>query len=167
MSESLQAFRRVVERHQGALLAFARSLGLDEHAAEDVVQDAFLTAFARRAEFDPRRGTYRAWLYAIARNRALNDLRKKRPRPVPEPPEAEPRRVGDPHEPEAFLLFDRALARLPEEQWAAFVLAEIHGLSHAEVAAVEGIAPGTVKSRVARARARIRAVLKHPAETRT
>ena len=167
MHEPLQAFRRVVERHQAGLFGFVRSLGLDAHAAEDVVQDAFLAAYARREAFDPRRGTYAAWLYRIARNRALNDLRKKRPRLVSFLPEGREQAPPTRAEPEAFARLDRALAHLPEAQRAAFVLTEIHGLGQAEVAAIEAVAVGTVKSRVARARERLRAVLARPAETRT
>ena len=158
MAPELTDFRRIVERHQGGLFALVRSLGLDGHTCEDVVQDAFLSAYRHADDFDPSRGSYRAWLYGIARNGALNVIRKKHPVPVALPPD----RVGAElrGEPDAFARLDGALRALPMDQRAAFVLAEIHGLTHQEVAAIEGVAVGTVKSRTARARERLRDVLR-------
>jgi len=160
MPEDLDAFRSIVERHQAALFGLVRCLGLDGHACEDVVQEAFLEAWRHREGFDPRRGSMRAWLYAIARNRALNALRKRRPVPLAILPE----RGEDAPEPEAFDRLDRALAALPFEQRAAFVLADVHGLTHEEVARIEGVAPGTIKSRTSRAREALRAALRRQVE---
>ena len=158
MADDLTSFRRIVERHQGGLFALVRGLGLDGHTCEDVVQEAFLSAHRHADDFDPRRGTYRAWLYGIARNAALNVLRKKRPVPLADPPERG--EASRPEEPVDFHRLDAALLTLSLEQRAAFVLAEIHGLTHAEVAAIEGVAVGTVKSRTARAREKLRGVLR-------
>jgi RNA polymerase sigma-70 factor (ECF subfamily) len=65
---------------------------------------------------------------------------------------------------EWFRQLDEALAALPFEQKTAFVLAEIQGLPHEEVARIEGVRPGTVKSRVSRAREKLRARLRPTAE---
>lgn len=157
MAEDLTSFRRIVERHQAALFALARNLGLDGHAVEDVVQDAFLAAWRHEGDFDPQRGSYRAWLYGIARNGARNALRKKRPVPVATLPD---RTGGSATSDGATARLDEALDALSPEQRAAFVLAEIHGLSHEEVASIEGVAIGTVKSRTARARERLRGALR-------
>lgn len=158
MAPDLTSFRRIVERHQAGLFALVRNLGLDGHACEDVVQDAFLAAFRHQDDFDPRRGSFRAWLYGIARNGARNTLRKKRPVPLPTPPDRED--ASRPAMEPAFVRLDDALAALSAEQRAAFVLAEIHGLTHEEIAAIEGVAVGTVKSRTARARQRLREALR-------
>ena len=85
-------------------------------------------------------------------------IRKKRPVPVALPPDRAGAEVRG--EPDAFARLDGALRALPLDQRAAFVLAEIHGLTHAEVAVIEGVAVGTVKSRTARARERLRYVLR-------
>lgn len=162
MARDLAPFRQLVERHQAALFALVRNLGLDGHTCEDVVQEAFLRAYRHDGDFDPRRGSYRAWLYGIARNAALNVIRKKRPVPAPVLPDREG--STEPPKPEPHARLDEAVAALPLEQRAAFVLAEIHGLSHAEVAAIEGVAVGTVKSRTARARERLRMALRTAAK---
>jgi RNA polymerase sigma-70 factor (ECF subfamily) len=165
MADDITSLRQIVERHQGGLFALVRGLGLDGHTCEDVVQDAFLKAFQHADDFDPRRGSYRAWLYGIARNAALNVIRKKRPVSLPDPPERG--EAPPPEEPVEFSRLDAALQALPLDQRAAFVLAEIHGLTHAEVAAIEGVAVGTVKSRTARARERLRAALRVVSEETT
>ena len=158
MVDDLTSFRRIVERHQAGLFGLVRNLGLDGHACEDVVQDAFLSAWRHRDDFDPRRGSYRAWLYGIARNGARNVLRKKRPATVSALPERVA--VHASSEPDEHARLDEALGALPQDQRAAFVLAEIHGLTHEEVAAIEGVAVGTVKSRTARAREKLRDALR-------
>ncbi len=158
------AFRQIVERHQAGVFALLRNLGLDGHACEDVAQEAFLAAWEQRDRFDPRRGSFRAWLYAIARNRALNQMRKKRPLSLAAPPDVGWEAPATPRDDAAFATLDRALAALPMEQRAAFVLAEILGLSHGEVAVVERVPIGTVKSRVARAREKLRAAVGRPVE---
>ena len=165
MDPDLDAFRNVVERHQAGLFALVRNLGLDGHAAEDVVQDAFLSVFRHRDAFDPGRGSFRAWLFGIARNGARNVLRKKRPTPLASPPDRAASSRGE--DAEAGARMDAALEGLSPEQRAAFVLAEIHGLTHEEVAAIEGVAVGTVKSRTSRARERLRHALRGAAREAT
>lgn len=157
MTDDLTSFRRIVERHQAGLFGLVRNLGLDGHAAEDVVQEAFLAVWRHADDFDATRGSFRAWLYGIARNGARNALRKRRPVLLATLPDgSEPSPSADP----TFGRLDEALGALSKEQRAAFVLTEIHGLAHEEVAAIEGVAIGTVKSRTARARERLRGVLR-------
>ena len=156
MVDDLQSFRQVVERHQSGLFAFVRSLGLDAHGAEDVVQDAFLSAWRHRGTFDASRGSLRAWIFGIARNGAINAMRKKRPVHLAILPEEGTEADTEPVE---FARLDGALRAQPMDQRAAFVLAEIHGLTHEEVAGIEGVPVGTIKSRTARAREKLRAAL--------
>ncbi len=160
MACEIDAFRSIVEHHQAALFGFVRGLGLDGHACEDVVQEVFLEAWRHWDGFDPSRGSVRAWLYAIARSRAYNSLRKRRPVILATLPES----GAEPPEPEDHARLDRALAALPSEQRAAFLLADVHGLTHEEVARIEGVPPGTIKSRTSRAREALRAVLRPAAE---
>jgi RNA polymerase sigma-70 factor, ECF subfamily len=153
------AFAPLVARHAPALLAWiGHGLGLDAHTCDDVAQETFLAAWRHLRTWDAARGSFRGWLFAIARNRARNLARRRRPRLLADPPEAAAASGGS-IEPEAFRRLDAALADLPEAQRAAFLLAHVHGLPLAEVARLEDVPEGTVKSRVARARARLREVL--------
>ena len=77
---------------------------------------------------------------------------------MPERPQARTPE-DDLSEKEAFARLDRALAALPVEQRTAFVLAELEGLSHEEISQIEGVAAGTIRSRLSRAKAELRAHL--------
>lgn len=126
--------------------------------ADDVVQDVFVAAYRNLSDFNAEQAKFSTWLLTIARNRCYNVLKARMPaiawEELPEreaPPEAE---VVDG---ELWQQLDAALATLPIEQQSAFVLAEIQELPYSEIAAIEGIEVGTVKSRVSRAKARLRA----------
>jgi RNA polymerase sigma-70 factor (ECF subfamily) len=160
------AFGDLVERHQEAVFRVIRNLLPLPWAAEceDVAQDVFLSAFARLASFDPSRASFRTWLLAIARNGCLNALKKRRPLLTDfSGPSSHPADLRSPTEDleraELFTRLDEALAALPFEQRAAFVLAELEGLPLEEVGRVEGVPVGTVKSRLARAREKLRVAL--------
>ncbi|HVG93423.1 MAG TPA: sigma-70 family RNA polymerase sigma factor, partial [Planctomycetota bacterium] len=105
-----------------------------------------------------RRGAFVAWLLTIARNLARNRLRTtrraERLRPVPAS-DARPPAASD-----ADPRIDAAVAALPDDQRAAFVLALVHGLPLETVALVEDVPEGTVKSRLSRAKERLRAALR-------
>ena len=159
-----RAFAAVVERHGRALYVFALHILGRASDAEDLVQDTFLAAWRALDRFDPARGRLSTWLFTIARRRAIDRLRQRR-----DPTPGDPRRASEPVDvrtppdrmahAEDLAALDAALAALPAEQRSTLVLADLVGLSHAEVAAIEDIEPGTVKSRVARARATLRARL--------
>jgi len=155
-----EAFRPLVERHAPRVLAIARAM-LGPGGAEDAAQDVFAAALEHLAGYDPRRGPFAAWLCAIARHRCLNERRRRRPIAGRDPPPVAGGRSPDAalDEQETFARLDRALAALPAEQRATFVLVELAGLSHEEVAVIEGTARGTVKSRLSRAKERLRAAL--------
>ena len=155
-----EAFRLLVERYQGPLFGLLGTL-LPAAEREDIAQDTFLTAFDRLAGYDAGRGRFSTWLLTIGRNKALNHLQKRRPLPMADPPE-----TADPVTPatrldedEWFRRLDAALDGLPPEQKAVFVLADVHGLSYEEIGAVEQTELGTVKSRLSRARRKLRALL--------
>lgn len=154
-------FEHLVHRYQGPLFRIVANL-VDRAAVEDIVQDVFLTAFSQLHRFDPRRGSFRTWLYRIARNRALNTRRKKRERLMQQEPV-----IADGHAPdcdlilkEAFGQLDRILAELDFKDRVIFVLAELEGLSYAQIAQVESLPLGTVKSRLHRVRQKMRQALK-------
>ena len=157
----VDAFRDLVNRHSSRLFALVGAILPEPGDREDVVQDAFVAAFSHLSDFAPERGSFRAWICRIARNRALNARKRRRPEPHADLPEAvSPLR----HEPEVFDRLDRALASLSERLRQTFLLAELAELPHREVAELEGVALGTVKSRVARARERLRAALTRDGE---
>jgi RNA polymerase sigma-70 factor, ECF subfamily len=155
-----EAFRTLVERYQRPLLALVRNLLPRGADGEDLAQDVFLAAFVHLRAFDPARSAFPTWLFAIARNKCLNELKRRRPAAVATPEPAHTR-TPDAEAACAELArrLDEGLDALPFEQRAVFVLAEIHGLSLEEVGRIEGVPVGTVKSRLSRARGRLRALL--------
>ena len=120
------------------LWRFAVSLSsLDD--ADDLVQDSLARAWAKRATYDPARGSARSWLLAIVADRARRRW-MRRPKPVELPPAAVP-------EPDVRRLdLRRAIAALPERQRTTVFLHYYLDLPVSEVAAVLGCAEGTVKS---------------------
>jgi RNA polymerase sigma-70 factor (ECF subfamily) len=162
----IEAFRVLVVKYQRPLACLVRNLVADRHEWEDVAQEAFLTAFSRLRSYDPARASFLTWLLTIARNRCLNARKKKRPVPLEQLPEGADARtpVVAALEEEFFAQLDGGLAALPFEQQTVFVLSEIQGYSHEEIGRIEGIKPGTVKSRLSRAREKLRSLLPWTAE---
>jgi len=153
-------FEHLVQRYQGPLFRIVGNL-VDGSMVEDLVQDVFLAAFSQIQGFDPQRGTFRTWIYRIARNRALNAGKKKREQLSSEDPV-----IADQRTPahallvkEAYSRLDRTLGELKFQDRVIFVLAELEGLSYAEIAHIEKLALGTVKSRLARIRTKLRNAL--------
>lgn len=138
--------------------------------SEDVVQDAMISAWRSIASFEG--GSFRAWIFRIATNRAIDVVRQRRRRgelPL-EPPEdaevewAEPVAGGpEPAElasqAEALALVEEALAALPPEQRAVLVLRDVEGFSYEEIAQITTAEVGTVKSRIHRGRLAVRNAL--------
>jgi len=158
------AFGELVERHQEAVFRVVRNLLPRGADCEDLAQDVFLTAYTRLASFAPARASFRTWLLTIARNACLNALKKRRPLLTDfsgeSPHPADPGSPGDDLErAELHRRLDAALEQLPFEQRTAFVLAELEGLSLEEVGRVEDVPVGTVKSRLGRAREKLRLAL--------
>jgi RNA polymerase sigma-70 factor (ECF subfamily) len=160
-SQDETAFAELVRRHQAGLRAFLRRLGPDEAHADDLAQEAFLKAHRRVASFQGG-ASFRSWLYAIAWREFLQAKRKDGARG-----RATAALVAEPRDGEAVrdlaadlsLDLKRALALLDESERAAILLCDAAGLSHGEAAAALGAPLGTVKSQIARARAKMRAAL--------
>ena len=143
-----------------------RVLGNPE-AAEDAVQEAFLAVWRRAGTYQEVRGSARAWLLTIVRNRAIDLLRTRESRPKAGPPLEEVGPLassnGDPAD-DALRMVEAsqvraALAALPPEQRQAVELAFFSGLTYPEVAAVMNTPLGTVKSRMRLAMERLRGLL--------
>jgi RNA polymerase sigma-70 factor (ECF subfamily) len=166
------AFREIMQRHNRRLYRIARSVLRDDSEAEDVVQEAYLRAFAHLEGF---RGEARlsTWLTRITLNEALGRLRQRRPlvdlaaidtindqgdtRVIFLTP---PRQDGDPEaaaaRAEVQRLLERAVDRLPDPFRTVFVLRDIEEMSIAETASHLGLRPETVKTRLHRARRLLR-----------
>jgi RNA polymerase sigma-70 factor, ECF subfamily len=165
LADDVESFRQLVERYQRPLLTLVRNLTSPNTDHEGVGQEVFLAAFRSLGSFDARRSAFSTWLFTIARNRCRNELARRRPVVGAELPEVvdlrSPERAAS--EAELFRQLDAALDALPFEQRSAFVLAHMQGLSYEEVGQIEGVGVGTVKSRIARAREKLRSLL-HAAE---
>lgn len=161
----LGAFEELYRAHAGRLYSVAcRMLG-NPTDAEDLLQDIFLTAHRKLDSFrgESALGT---WLYRLATNLCLDHLRSRAARTNqlsdaldddPAVPDTAGRGLAD--RTVAKMDFERALAQLPDGCRAAFVLHDVEGLEHREVAQALGIAEGTSKSQVHKARLRLRALL--------
>ena len=151
-------FARLVETYQGLLLRVIGGILNDQrHLAEEITQDVLVEAFRRLPQFDNARSPFRSWLLMIARSRAINALRKKRPTycgTVPDTPQMPPEPMGD-----EVRQLDAALHQLPEKQKRALLLSQVEGLPYRQIAEIERASVGTIKSRVSRAREFLRATL--------
>ncbi|MHC4645846.1 MAG: RNA polymerase sigma factor [Planctomycetota bacterium] len=158
----IEAFSDLVHRYERPVVRMIRNITADGQYCEDVAQDVFLTAYKKLASFDPARSKFSTWLFTIARNKSLNAIKKKRPLVMAELPEGIERR----HPFEGFAdrefleKLDKKLQALPSRQRRAFVMAEFEKLSYQQIAQIEGVRLGTVKSRINRAKSRLRAALK-------
>jgi RNA polymerase sigma factor (sigma-70 family) len=145
------AFEVVFERHSPAILGFCRHMLGSAQEAEDVVQHTFASAYGTLLR-DGRSVVLKPWLFTIARNRSISVLRARREH-LPDSYEVPTGGLSEQVEQRAELrelLGD--LRDLPDEQRAALLLAELGGLSHAEVAQVIGCEVPRVKALVFRAR---------------
>lgn len=141
------AFAALVEKYERPLRSFlARAVGPD--LADDIAQDAFLKAWRAAGQYDGR-ARYSTWLTRIAWRCRLDRLRVER---TPDPPEAEHGSISVRFE------VDDMLARLSEAERASLVLCEGHGWTHGEAAEMLSLPLGTLKSTVARAKAKCRAM---------
>ncbi|MET4060876.1 RNA polymerase sigma-70 factor (ECF subfamily) [Arthrobacter sp. UYP6] len=159
----LSAFEHLVETYQGPLFRLALRMLNDRGEAEDVVQDT-LTAGWRALPALDRSSAFGGWVYRTATNRCFDVLRRRSTHPEDSmdvaglwPALDLP--SGDPHrKAETTAQFEclaKALAGLPPDQRACWLLRELHDQSYAEIGAALGIGPDTVRGRLARARERL------------
>jgi RNA polymerase sigma-70 factor (ECF subfamily) len=167
LAGDVESFRYLVERYQRPLWTMVRNLAPPHTDHEGVAQEVFLASFRGLASFDPKRSAFSTWLFTIARNRCRNELARRRPVVGAELPEVVDLRSPEQAatEVELFRQLDAALDALPFEQRSAFVLTHLQGLSYEEVGRIEGVGVGTVKSRIARAREKLRTLLHHTDES--
>ncbi|MFC0596845.1 RNA polymerase sigma factor [Streptomyces palmae] len=157
------AFTPLVERHSSALHGyFARRVPA---SADDLLAETWLQAFATRRTFDTSRGSARAWLFGVARNVLAGYLRRAgREVTSPAPAASDPWQAVDQRLDAAALApaLRRALADLPIGERELLLLVTWEHLTPTEAAAVVGIPAGTARSRLHRARGRLRERLAQP-----
>jgi RNA polymerase sigma-70 factor (ECF subfamily) len=162
LAGEVDCFGTLVDRHQKKIVGMIHNMTGDHHLSEDLGQEVFLAAYRSLGSFDPARSQFSTWLYRIAKNKTLNALKKRHPVFLSDC--AEPVSTQNVHDDvaaaELHAEFDLILARMPIGQRLAFVLAEIEQLSYQEIAEIEGISLGSVKSRINRARQRLQEALK-------
>ncbi|WP_084079194.1 RNA polymerase sigma factor SigE [Demequina sp. NBRC 110057] len=172
-------WERIVEEHSGRVYRLAYHLTGNQHDAEDLTQDVFIRVFNSLSQYKP--GTFEGWLHRITTNLFLDRMRRKKRIRFDFMADDDAsvatsdsfdrhERSGQPED--AFDMSHlgddiiAALADLQPEYRAAVVLSDIEGLSYEEIAATLGIKMGTVRSRLSRARAKLRESLAHRAPTR-
>jgi RNA polymerase sigma-70 factor (ECF subfamily) len=163
-------FARMVETYSGTIYRLALKMLNNSQDAEDILQETFIKAFRSLKGFDGR-SSLSTWLYRIATNEALMHLRKKRPdtisidQPVEtDEGEQEPRQIVDwcciPEDElmtaESRVYLDKAIDSLPETLKVVFLLRDIEELSTQEVSEVLGLSETAIKTRLSRARMRLR-----------
>lgn len=161
---NLLAFEEVVRRYQRRVYSVARRIVHRHDVADDVTQEAFLKAYRALGSFDAAR-PFGPWICRIAANLAINHVRSPvaREQELPEGHAEIPAAWADPLgrvlDREAGRVFVKALDTLPGEQRAVLVLRAVEQLSYREIAETLEISMGTVMSRLARAREKLRAAL--------
>lgn len=155
-----------VRRFQRRVFGLTLSILRDRGAAEEAAQEAFVRAWRHSSAYDARRGAVAAWLLTIARNVSINMLPSRRIDPI------------DPIDPDLLVLEasgsnedgpeDRvvnsellrgALARVPDDQRRAIVLAVFYGYTAREMSELDGVPLGTVKTRIRSAMMKLRSEL--------
>src|ERR671919_1150184 len=170
---SLDAFNALVLHYQDSVFNTALRILGDEDLASDATQEAFLSAFRSITSF--RGGSFKAWLMRTVTNACYDELRRQKRRPTiplePETDEGEemdsPRWLADPNmtpdqKAEADELehaLQHCLNNLPLEFKTVVVMADIQGMDYSEVSVAVRVPLGTIKSRLARARLRLRECL--------
>ncbi|HXV76237.1 MAG TPA: RNA polymerase sigma factor [Candidatus Polarisedimenticolaceae bacterium] len=149
-------FPELYRRHGRALYGTALRLTGRPEDAEDVVQDVFLAWHRRRPDLPPEQ--LGRWLTRVAVNAALDRLRRSRRWRTEEFDESRPGIDGAPAELAVDL--ERAVARLPEKARLVFLLHDVEGLAHRELAEVLGATVGTTKSQLFRARTMLKEAMK-------
>jgi RNA polymerase sigma-70 factor, ECF subfamily len=165
-----RAFEDLARREERALYRHALRIVGTTSDAEDIVQDALFSAWRSIASFQGI--SFRAWLFRIATNRALDQLRSRKRRPeLPlDPPDDDEVTWAEPVAPgpdltqlagdrEALAAVETALEALPAEQRTALLLRDVEGFAYEEIAVITSVEIGTVKSRIHRGRLAVRNTL--------
>jgi RNA polymerase sigma-70 factor, ECF subfamily len=167
----VRAFEQLVEHHIPQIRRFARAFAESDPDADDLAQEALIKVYRALGSYR-RESAFSTWLFAITRNAfldatkalgrrqsALRDVQSAAPDDRDRPPPADELLEREQDRRRLWA----AIQRVPEEYRTAIVLMDIEGLSCAEVARIEGVPVGTVKSRASRGREHLRRLLDEPA----
>lgn len=170
------ALELLLRRHHDRIVAVCRQLCRNRADAEDAAQEALIAIVRGLDRFDGR-SRFSTWAYRVTTNSCLDELRRRRRRPEPVDADRAPERAGDAPDPadeaarrDLGATIGAAVAELPEEFRAPLVLRDVADLDYASIADILDLPPGTVRSRIARARARLAGALgnlEEPADVRT
>lgn len=165
------AFNRLVLHYQEAAYNLAYRIMRDPQTAEDMTQEAFISAYKSLNSF--RGGSFKAWLMRIVTNGCYDELRRYKRRPQSSLDELmednesvaflrSPTESPEGHRQQVELVqaIEHCLEALPDEQRVAAVLCDVEGYDYNEIAAIMSTSLGTVKSRISRARTRLRDCLR-------
>ncbi|MCA9932037.1 MAG: sigma-70 family RNA polymerase sigma factor [Anaerolineales bacterium] len=165
------AYNRLVLHYQGQVYNVAYRIMGEPQSAEDAAQDAFISAYKALNRF--RGGNFKAWLLRIATNACYDELRRRKRRPQSSLDE-----ITDENESFAFLrspdegpegvqqrmelvrAVEECLQNLPDDQRVTAVLCDVEGYDYNEIAEITAVSLGTVKSRMNRARRKLRDCLR-------
>ena len=169
------AFNRLVLHYQEAVYNVAYRIMGEPQSAEDATQEAFISAYHALNSF--RGGSFKSWLMRIATNACYDELRRRKRRPqtsldkltdenesfvylrsADDSPEVAQQRL------EVMHAIEDCLRALPDDQRITAVLCDVEGYDYQEIAGITGVSLGTVKSRMSRARARLRECLQEVKE---
>ena len=169
------AFNRLVLFYQEAVYNVAYRIMGEPQSAEDATQEAFISAYKALKSF--RGGSFKSWLMRIATNACYDELRRRKRRP-----QTSLEKITDENESFVFLrspdegpeqaqqrlemmhAIEDCLRTLPDDQRIAAVLGDVEGYNYQEIAGITGVSLGTVKSRISRARAKLRDCLQEVKE---
>ncbi len=164
LNGDVDSFRLLVERYQGPVVRIVGNLTGDIHISEDIAQDVFFAAYRKLRTFDPARSRFSTWLFTIAKNKGINAMKKKKVQSADDFPErADSICPSDGLvKKELFERLEAALQLLPSRQKRALVMAEFEGLAYEQIAEIEAVEIGTIKSRINRAKRKLQSVLGKP-----
>lgn len=167
---NVQAYNRLVIQYQELAYNVARRIMGNPQAAEDITQESFIAAYKALNRF--RGGSFKSWLLRIVTNRCYDELRRHKRRPqssiddLTEENESAPFLRSPEDTPEQYQqraelaeAIERCLQDLPEDQRVAAVLCDVEGYDYNEIAGILSVSLGTVKSRISRARSKLRECL--------
>ncbi|MBX2839689.1 MAG: sigma-70 family RNA polymerase sigma factor [Gammaproteobacteria bacterium] len=163
-ADNPQHFESLVKRHQSSVFAFLGRMGFSQSQAEDIAQEAFLKAWRALKSYSADRAAFSTWLFTIVRNTALSEIAKNRRRPLRYDTdtveqvceETESADAVEQHQLRTRL--QHSLNALSVDDRDVLALAYSQELNSTEAASVLGCAPGTYRTRLTRAKQRLRKI---------
>lgn len=160
------AYAAVIRHYQRPLFGFLGRMGLSQAQAEDMAQEAFLRAWQKLGEFDPKRAVFATWLFTLARNLTLNELARASIRQeltlgddLPDAVDPQPQPLDALLAGERVQRLQAVLRQLPLDDRSILALAYVEELDMAAIGRIEGCSTGAVKTRLYRIREKLRQLL--------